>query len=565
MTRIPDDEFQLVEKQVETSIVEVHSHMVQHGSNNTLFLTPNEVFFDPPGILQNVVKPNTLRGDGDALNAYLEFDHITQIRKSNHWMSWGVTVDQDVTITVKICMTPIPRRAPNSFIFTWIHSSTQFECVPSNTLYASEFTIRLTKGLNELGLALAQSTEFNTVGKLRYIKLASPTPCQLDVVRLRWRPAAHHFKWTSSNATKKQDAWAIGIKGHQIPHQVYAPITTPFGYFGFILNPDFTATHSINFSMWGPKPDPVPPRHTLPRLLAIGDPTATFSAFSHEGYGVNVRKGNKKIWAGNTSMEYILGMRVEEEPTLVFEDGRVLTYYGYTWDESTNSWNLFAVGQQFLTHKKAKKGIPATSFLEVIGGPETNRTGDQVRAVSFKGYTRNADTKKWVFLDEMPDLIPRVNSLTSHKRKVEDDRFVASHGGYSKKRKTASMVHTLSTPVVIPAYLQHIDQLEQMVVFPSIRKVQFKSTMVWVKVRLPRNAQGKNKVILYFGKQDGYSLDKEWESKYEHGVLLKSGRRTIKIPYHALQSLQSGQYRMRLFVRNSAIQMWSKHVFSVTR
>jgi hypothetical protein len=63
----------------------------------------------------------------------------------------------------------------------------------------------------------------------------------------------------------------------------YAPITTPFGYYGPTWLADGTVNAGFNFSLWSyGRGQEEPPIEQLSHLLAIGNRDATFGGFGHE-------------------------------------------------------------------------------------------------------------------------------------------------------------------------------------------------------------------------------------------------------------------------------------------
>lgn len=178
----------------------------------------------------------------------------------------------------------------------------------------------------------------------------------------------------------------------------YSPMTTNFGYFGASFGANQRAEGGVNFSMWalsqkGAK-GKLPALEQMPHLLATGNPDAEFSGFGHEGSGVKIRN-----WTpyAHQPESVIQALRVEK-------NGIYHTYYGYLFDEAKNQWVLYAAGNK-VPRRNTKAILRASSFCEVPGPPQVERTGDVERVLDRRGW----------FVDATGQIFP-VDRMTTKAR-----------------------------------------------------------------------------------------------------------------------------------------------------
>ncbi|MGJ8696292.1 MAG: DUF3472 domain-containing protein [Verrucomicrobiaceae bacterium] len=259
------------------------------------------------------------------------------------------------------------------------------------------------------------------------------------LLRARWRPAAAHNRYHSSTA-KNPTIWvfesqSVGQGSH------YSPMTTNFGYFGATFSADNQAAGGVNFSMWAASQnaEKLPPLKTMPHLLATGNPDADFSGFGHEGSGVKIR--NWEPYAHHPkSVIQALRMEVNEE----FE-----TYFGYLYDDRSHHWQLYAVGRRPLKNGKIPE-LKATSFCEVPGPPQVERTGDLIRKIRRRGWFYG-DDKKWHQADtstftSRKEVINKLNTID------HDGWFILGTGGLDFI--TPNPIAKTNTTFPTPDYLQ---------------------------------------------------------------------------------------------------------------
>jgi len=143
------------------------------------------------------------------------------------------------------------------------------------------------------------------------IQVSAEAAAGAGVVRKRWRPAAAHARFRSDRANgSKTRLWIMEMDAVPGSLDFYAPITTPFGYYGPTWNADGTVGSSFNFSLWSyGRGKEAPPLDKLSHLLAIGHRDATFGGYGHEGTGVKIR--DWKPLEGRSGQRQVLALRLE--------------------------------------------------------------------------------------------------------------------------------------------------------------------------------------------------------------------------------------------------------------
>lgn len=417
--------------------------------------------------------------------------------------------------------------------------------IDTNSVYKCE---SLKNGFHEI--EIYPENELKKVQKLWYINIISKN--KTYAVRSRWRPSAIHSKFVSTESPKFM-TWVMGIKALNPIMSCYAPVTSPFGYYGFVLNKDGTVTKGINFSLWsfGMKEEK-PPTHKLSRILAIGDPNSTFGHFDHEGTGVKIRNFNH-VFQSNTSKEYTLALRMRDEPKYVYQDGQIYTYFAYYWDESCDTWKLYGIGQKF------RKGKPlsslfARSFVEVPGPPNKERSGHVKRSVTYRGWVQNKETNEWTQLNKMEGI---QKGLTEQNRYIQDGQFVATMGG-TRKKKYKNNKQVLKIPVnegPLPLFIQKIDQLDMNIEFPEIIKYVYVRNRIKFRISIPGKRR-KCTIILFCGMTDGLTIESMWD--FSHKIEKYSSKKFV-----AFEKPEIPWKYARLFIRDNTMQIWSEHTFVI--
>lgn len=238
-----------------------------------------------------------------------------------------------------------------------------------------EITIPLAKG-RQVVVIEREGKEVKAAG-IKSLTLSGDHVKDLALLRARWRPAAIHTRYHAKGCPEPV-AWIFESRSSSRGSS-YSPMTTNFGYFGAIFGADQRAAGGVNFSMWALSQKgangKLPPLEQMPHLLAAGNPEAEFSGFGHEGSGVKIRN-----WTpyAHQPKSVIQALRVEE-------NGMYYTYYGYLFNEAEKKWVLYAMGNK-VPRKNTRATVRVSSFCEVPGPPQVERTGDIERVLDRRGW-----------------------------------------------------------------------------------------------------------------------------------------------------------------------------------
>jgi hypothetical protein len=284
--------------------------------------------------------------------------------------------------------------------------------------------------------------------KFKKIEAVGPGIDGAWLIRARWRPAAVHARYESSQC-KDSKLWVFETQS-TAPASSYSPITTAFGYFGASFNSDGLAAGGVNFSMWAANRNAstMPAVAAMPHLLATANPAAEFSGFGHEGSGVKIRN-----W-----------IPYQDHPKSVIQALRVVrhegvdTFYGYLFDEKLNRWMLFAAGRRPSKNNRGDVSLRAGSFCEIPGPPNVERTGDTVREVKRRGWFYGQD-KKWHVADTLV-LGDQATDTNRFVRALDEGWLLMGTGGI--EMSTGPKVARLRDQAVkLPRYLspKHEKQL----------------------------------------------------------------------------------------------------------
>ena len=359
-------------------------------------------------------------------------------------------------------------------------------------------------------------------GSIERIELDGPALKDAKLLRARWRPAAIHSSFTSSNLGKEESRlWIMEVRPHQIEKDFYSPITTPFGYFGSTFNAD-GSSGGINFSMWSYEAGKEePPIAQLSHLLSVGSQKASFGGFGHEGTGVKLRDWNP--YEGLKVASGALALRLD--PGKPYD-----TYTAYFYDQTLEAWRLFASGRKWSEQRGTKNLLPGC-FVEVPGPPHIERSGQIVRTADFRGWCR--DSKGiWHHLDKMQgDKADASREQTNCLWARSDDNwFRMSIGGllhfrYPKSAEIQIPKFNSLPPFLSPDKVKVLDENPTTVRFLSTR-VQGDSLVGELEVN--SLSRTPSKVTAFFGPTDALSFSERWEKKTELGEMT-TGKHHFKI------------------------------------
>jgi hypothetical protein len=252
-----------------------------------------------------------------------------------------------------------------------------------------------------------------------------------------------------------------------------------------------------------------------------------------------------------------MALRCEE--TERYATGRLYTFYSYYWDESSEQWRLYGVGQKY---HRGFKSLGCSTFVEVPGVAEVQRTNHVTRSVLYQGFCRDKSTQKWHSYDQLKP--HNVGSTYTNKRwgLTNDNRFYVSAGGLEQvpvstfkdkvrsnplatipKHMNADKLKAITNPVPFPVIVSHS------IITPNGNK--YHNLKINIKDRADDNT-----VVVYSGPKDGLTIANEWKrSKRFTGV--KTGTVDLRIPFDI------GNKYFRVLVKNNHNQLFNFSTFSV--
>ena len=481
-------------------------YMAQRTQDSTLVLTGNNCFFPRLGLTclpqKKNEKPNT--GDIADLNKSESFSAIGKW-DTGDVAEWGLFLEQEGDCHFRVVCDAGEHSA--KFEIRMGQSSAVFTANKKAKTQAITGRLRAEKrGFVTLQLISKQASPDCRV---LAIELSSPCLKKAAVLRKRWRPAAAHTKFTSSEPHDGPiTLWVMEMDAVPGELPFYSPITTPFGYYGPTWQANGKVNSGFNFSMWSfGRGKKAPPIEQLSHLLAAGNRNATLSSFSHEGTGVKIR--NWEPLAGRQGQRQALALRVE--PGTPYD-----TYYSYFYANDEKRWRLFGIGNKY-NNGKPLKSLWVGSFVEVPGRASVQRTGAYTRTMRYRGWCMD-NSGKWYSLDRMATgNVNKENGLTHTDRGVTDDGwFFLQTGGWPFRKPPAPPAIQLAQQTSRPSYLTEQD-IKDLNRTPSsiefteatqIRKPQTISFSV-------RNAGNNPTATLYYGDKEGLTFTDQWQHQID--------------------------------------------------
>ncbi|MDB4738814.1 fibronectin type III domain-containing protein [Akkermansiaceae bacterium] len=351
------------------------------------------------------------------------------------------------------------------------------------------FPISFRKGKQQISLRKSG----NGMGIVKSVRLKGAEMKKLSLLRARWRPAAIHTRYWSEGCPEPV-MWIFESRTTSSGSS-YSPMTTKFGYFGASFGANRRAAGGVNFSMWalsqkGAK-GKLPALEQMPHLLATGNPGAEFSGFGHEGSGVKIRN-----WTpyAHQPESVIQALRVEK-------NGIYHTYYGYLFDEAKNQWVLYAAGNK-VPRRNTKAILRASSFCEVPGPPQVERTGDVERVLDRRGW----------FVDAAGQIFP-VDRMTTKARFQnhgiaisKDHWFRMTTGGVDFREVSAEVKSGYQHKGLIylkPDVLEGLYQLPAEIGGSHVTEIESGSATISYQLKSPGRAA---KGVVWYGEVDGITF-----------------------------------------------------------
>jgi hypothetical protein len=370
------------------------------------------------------------------------------------------------------------------------------------------------KGQSELSVTSAAFS-----GSIERVELDGPALKGAKLLRARWRPAAIHSSFTSSNLGKEQSRlWIMEVRPNRPEKDFYSPITTPFGYFGSTFNAD-GSSGGINFSMWSYEAGKEePPLAQLSHLLAVGSPKASFGGFGHEGTGVKLRDWNP--YEGLKVASGVLALRLE--PGKPYD-----TYTAYFYDQTAAAWRLFASGRKWSEQRGVQHLLPGC-FVEVPGPPHIERSGHIARTADFRGWCRDAKGV-WHHLDKMigdkgDAAREQANCLWARS---EDNWFRMSIGGFLHYRYPRGVDVVIPKANPLPEFLnpEKVTVLDALPTEVRVLGTVLQGDSLLAEIELGSLSRTPTQLTAFYGPTDALSFAERWEKKTELGEMAPGKRR----------------------------------------
>jgi len=381
----------------------------------------------------------------------------------------------------------------------------------------------LKPGNQELSLSVSGSGE--PLQAVRRAEVSGAAIHDALLLRARWRPAAVHGKFDSAPlkaAHEQARLWVMEERPVRGEKGFYAPVTTPFGYFGSTYEPD-DSSGGINFSMWSYGANSSEPAvDHLSHLLAAGDPAAKFGRFDGEGHGVKLRDWNP--YQGQQVVSTVLALRVDPGETYD-------TYTGYYLDQKTRTWHLYASGRKWVGAGRTKRAtdlLPGC-FVEVPGPPDVQRTGQIVRAADFRGWCRDTQGK-WHPIDQLHGgKRDASRDVTNSLWTTTPDGWVRlGMGGMVHYRYGGPVTVQLSAPAGLPDYMAP-ERLAVLDKLPTVITLG-PATRADGSLKVAFDLTGpKSRIKAVYGPEDDLSFVERWKTIKDLGEM-EPGHHEISLP-----------------------------------
>ncbi|MDG2391033.1 MAG: DUF3472 domain-containing protein, partial [Planctomycetaceae bacterium] len=509
--------------------------MIQKTVDGKLILTPNESFFPNLGLKAN---GQGATPDIAGLNKKSSFAEIGGWDNEDI-AEWGLLFPRPGTIRVKATLIGNAKFS--------INVGTQSKPITSGRPVSFQI---FTQGQHSLKLICERAGQS---AAFQQIEISGEGAKGAAVIRKRWRPAAAHTKFSSSKASGNVRLWIMEMDAVPNALGFYCPITTPFGYYGPSWLADGRVNKSFNFSLWSyGRGEPEPPIEQLSHLIGIGNPTASFNGFGHEGTGVKIR--DWEPLAGRQEQRQAIALR--------FESGEVYdTYFSYFYAADEKRWRFFGAGKKF--HKnKPLQSLWVGSFVEVPGPAAVQRTGHVERRMRYRGWVID-DKNRLSPLDQMQNgNIDRETNLTHTDRGVtQDGWFYLQTGGWTFRRPPNKGRDIRLTPSRKKPQVDFLDpaDLEFLQTIPCeiiAEKLTRSNSGAELQFRI-RNAGKDPQVTVYWGSKEGLTFADRWE----HNAQMKTVEAVNN--QFSIEGLKTKRpLYVRLLLKNSEGQFWSSETLT---
>lgn len=508
-------------------------HRIQKTRDSYLLLTPNECFFPRLGL--------TAGGEGaiadvDNLNGGKSFAHVTGW-DAGEVVEWGIWLAEPGTVALRVRMSS--ESEEGRFRVSIGEQTKEFAPTDNKIELVGEIS---RTGKHIVRIECLDKPADDT--QLHWVEVAGTKMDGAGVLRKRWRPAAAHTRFSTPAAATGVRMWIMEMDAVPGDLGFYAPITTPFGYYGPSWNADGTVKSGMNFSLWSyGRGKKEPPIGELSHLLAIGNREAKFSGFGHEGTGVKIR-GWEPL-AKRQGQRQAFALRAEP-------GDQFTTYYSYFYATDEQRWRLFGVGRQ-KPKRRPLEHLWVGSFVEVPGPPQRQRTGSGIRRMRYRGWVSQTG-KDWHPLTTMNvGDVDTATGLTYTDRGLDPDGwFFMQTGGWVYRNAPKDHVVRSNTTSETPEFLE-AEKLKALLELPSSVEV-IKAKRIGSKIELNYQVHEVGldpSVRVYHGSKEGLTLLEKWANHVELPQP-KEGVNTVTFNANSERPTY-----LRLLLRNDQGQFWT--------
>ena len=560
-------------------------HKVQISPDGFLILTPNNVFFETG----HGFAAGEDRGDG----AFLPDADMTQnknYQSLNGWTVAGARLDWPVmflrtgSLYLKIGIiadsSTIDTNGDGATIEVVLENRDTLVTETKNFIIkensaAAHYWQKIisipvsTPGLYFISLR-ATNIPMSQVGTFKKIMLSGTSVTAAELVRARWRPAAVHLGFTSTElpSTERATMWVIETTQLPGPGGSYSPVSTPFGYIGSSRKKDTGVPTGYNFSLWSFGTSEAHPDFiNMSHLYCAGDPDARFSWYGHEGTGVKLRDWDP--YANATEATQTLAyVQYEYDPNA--EPGEPAYYNDFTsgfYRPEDGTWHIFGRGR---TEPASISDRTSGAFVEVTGAANKERSGHIPRVVEYRGWVYATD-KKWYKIDQFSSSAHGSDTSPAAKNwevNAAGDAFEASMTGlahYSHSTNT----YILNNPRETPDYIGDLSPTELLPPPVEIILHSAEQQAICGQAIIPFHLNGADaqlEVILYWGYEDRLTYLETVSGTNDQGAYLyPAWSKKLTIPdahdgtnHFVFKGLKEGETAYyRIYGKNSKGQAFS--------
>ncbi|MCH9620879.1 MAG: hypothetical protein S4CHLAM20_02870 [Chlamydiia bacterium] len=520
---------------------------VQKSTGNYLYLGPNYVFFNDPGVF-------LLSGETESEQIpdgrKREYAYITRFLKNDYGMEWGFYTTEEDDLHADVFIEGTSKDIGTTLVVNIDDEESKEFIINEEMLTDGYFQLdysNIGAGFHKFKIVLKNHQRSGSF-KIFNVRLSGEKINSSSAVQMRWRPKAAWSDWSSSKNPDDGRAWIMELSSDS-KLGFFGPISTNFGYFGPVFK-DGGKARSMNMSVWSSNKSSGPRElDKQSHLLGIGSSEGYFGTWSHEGRGVKVRGWDN--FEPNTSGKYVIGLRFTQD-----EDFN--TFYGYFWNEVTNKWQLYSIGRK--RNVGPIDNIKTKSFIEVVGHTREERSNHVIREVQYRGWLCDSEGV-WTDLDQVK--IPRKKGVGNRRRIISEDgeRFVVSTGGYTNYEINPN-TYTLKKPETtkLPIYMRpkKLRDFYKVPFIPVVRNVSLGDDGQFT-IKLRPNTNLSSTVKVCWGSENALSNAPNWE--HEKEFTIESGKRrrvvTLKVP-----ATEDARY-FRVLVSNEKAQMWTFETYDL--